>query len=59
MLTKYVQLEAANMQAQAALKEATEMRIAKEGEVTFLRQNIEKVSERIYLQLLHFSQIKI
>jgi hypothetical protein len=35
-----------NEKIQAALKEATDVKFAKEGEVTILRKNIEKVTKQ-------------
>ncbi len=41
----FSQLREANVRTESALKEAVEMKLVKEGEVTILRKTIEKVNE--------------
>jgi len=60
--TQLLELETQNQRFQTALKEATEIRYAKEGEVSILRKNMEKVHSllnRSVLQLTCFRQHKI
>ena len=57
-----LELETQNQRFQTALKEATEIRYAKEGEVSILRKNMEKVHSllnRSVLQLICFRQRKV
>jgi len=57
-----LELEMQNQRFQIALKEATEIRYAKEGEVSILRKNMEKVHSllnRSVLQLTCFRQRKV
>lgn len=44
MLNVFHQVSEENLKIQAALKEATGARMAKEGEVTILRKGMEKVT---------------
>jgi len=57
-----LELEKQNQRFQTALKEATEIRYAKEGEVSILRKNMEKVHpllNRPVLQLTYLRQCKV